>query len=139
MSSKRSISCINDADNFCYVCGLYIEKQKKHHIFTNHLQQMYEHIFKVSPTSHGHRWAPNFVCLTCKCRLNDYYYDYSSARTFIYSRPMIWRQIWRHDICYFCLSQPSGVGKNFSWIYPTESTDSFDLPIVFSDTKKTPM
>lgn len=107
--SSRSFKCVNNADDFCYVCGKFASKKSKLP-FTDVIQEKYREYFKKAVQNLGERWTPSIICTSCKIRL------YKAKMNF--TVPMIWKKPLCHETdCYFCLSKRSGTGKSMKWTY----------------------
>ena len=61
-SSRRS--CVNDSNNFCYICCEYtFEYNRK--LVTDFVKQAYLAYFEVKLGDQDKSWAPHIACKTC--------------------------------------------------------------------------
>lgn len=65
---KRDFDCINNQNDFCYVCGSFVPVPIRRR-FTDSLQQNYLQYFGMAPATFHERWTPNIVCLSCHITL----------------------------------------------------------------------
>ena len=119
-----SRGCINSPDLFCYVCG-YLTDKSHRKTFTPFLRKAYELYFD-SKVDSGKSWAPQFICLTCACKLRGWIRKAKNNNHLAFGVPMIWRESSNHITdCYFCLTNVTG----FS--YKTRSSVKYpDIPSV---------
>jgi len=60
--SRRS--CVNDPDNFCYVCGQFNALDQRKNL-TQILKTAYKHYFGCQVSDHDKSWAPVVCCTAC--------------------------------------------------------------------------
>ena len=106
-SSRRS--CINDPNQFCYVCGEYILKENRRKI-TEFLADTYSDYFGINLGHQDKMWAPHMVCKMCTEHLRQF--TNNTRRMMRFGTPMIWREPTNHyNDCYFCSVNLKGIGK----------------------------
>lgn len=126
----RLFTCLNDPNNFCYICGEYILRKYKT-VFLNTLQRKYEEHFGVAAENLEEPWTPSYICKSCKNILYDCASTSNYRPAMIINRPMQWKQPVCHVTdCYFCLSKMRGFGANMEWDYPKNSAVGFTLPVI---------
>src|SRR5215469_8788343 len=102
--SRRT--CINDPDNFCYVCGQYTLKKQRRNI-NSQVRKAYKLYFGCELGDQDKKWAPHICCASCTFRLKNWLEGSRSSGSF--AVPMIWREPQDHVTdCYFCITKISG-------------------------------
>lgn len=102
MASARR-SCKHDPDNFCYVCGVFLNvKSVKYTIVQGNLFcSAYKAYFGVQVGDQDKSWAPHVVCGSCRSTLESWYRG--EKRKMKFGVPRIWREPTDHtNNCYFC-------------------------------------
>lgn len=98
--------CINDPDNFCYVCGDLTFKEQRRSL-TLLVRKCYELYFGCKVGDQDKNWAPHICCSTCVKRLTDWA---KGKRHMSFAIPMVWREPQNHlSDCYFCLTKIKGI------------------------------
>lgn len=113
-------TCVNSADNFCYVCGEVTFASQKRSI-TTMVKKAYHLYFGCKIGDQDKRWAPHICCNTCATNLRQWLNRKRKSMPF--AVPMIWREPTDHTSnCYFCMVPPvgKGVSKKKKWtvLYP---------------------
>lgn len=109
MASSSKRSCLNNPDNFCYICGSYVLRDQREEI-TKFVRQAYFAYFGIKLGDQDKTWAPHIVCHTCVSRLRKW--TQKKLKSLPFGIPMVWREQRNHvDDCYFCLCQTSGFNK----------------------------
>lgn len=65
---KREFECVNNQDNFCYVCGEYVVKKNERN-FTYLLRENYLQYFGLAAENLDEQWTPSIICLSCHMNL----------------------------------------------------------------------
>lgn len=73
---ERTFRCVNNQDNFCFVCGEWIAKGKAN-ILNNTLQEIYRQYFGEAAKNYCEQWTPNSICHICRTIL----YSWASGST----------------------------------------------------------
>ena len=100
--------CINNANNFCYICGkVTFAAQKK--TISPIVRKAYHLYFGCKIGNQDKDWAPHICCHTCAVNLSQWLNGKRKAMPF--GVPMIWREPTNHiDDCYFCMVPPVSGG-----------------------------
>lgn len=138
MSSSR-MSCVNNPDHFCYVCGKFCHEKQRRNI-NDFVKEVYQAYFGKKLGQQDKYWVPHKVCKTCVESLR--YWSQGGRKGLPFGVPMTWNEPRNHlDDCYFCAVSVKGMNryKKRSWIYPNiksakpPTLHSEDLPIpIFS-------
>jgi len=113
-----SRGCINNPNNFCYVCGEYTVNIQRRNI-TSKIRKSYELYFGCKIGDQDKSWAPHICCASCVTLLFSWLNG--KSRHMPFAIPMIWREQKDHSTdCYFCMTNLIGIRKQFkkSVIYP---------------------
>ena len=114
MSCSRRRSCCNDPDSFCYICGVYILKERKRSI-TNFVHKVYRAYFGVKLGDQDKPWAPHVVCKSCVEHLRMW--TKGKTKSFRFGVPTAWREQKNHfDDCYFCVVDLKGFNPFRSYV-----------------------
>jgi len=108
-------TCVNNADNFCYVCGEVTFASQKRSI-TTMVKKAYHLYFGCKIGDQDKMWAPHICCNTCATNLRQWLNRKRKSMPF--AVPMIWREPTDHiSNCYFCMVPPvgKGVSKKKKW------------------------
>ena len=143
MLSTSKCSCVNDPDNFCYVCGEYTPPV--HHVKINsRIKFAYnKHYFGCQIGDQDKKWAP-YICCNC-CRTSLLFWLDGKQKQMPFAVSMVWREQSDHVTdCYFCMTAIRGFSrKNKSKIsYPVcksaikPVSHSSDLPVLQPPTEK---
>ena len=62
-------NCVNEADNFCYVCREFTPESKGKPIIQS-IKMAYLSYFKVQLGDQDKHWAPHIACSVCVNNLN---------------------------------------------------------------------
>ena len=107
--SERKRCCVNDADNFCYICGKFTPQDLRKSI-TDRLKLAYKLYFKVKLGDQDKSWAPHVSCSSCYSLLTQWLNGKKKKMAFW--SPMVWREQKDHFTdCYFCMTKISGFSK----------------------------
>jgi len=99
-----SQKCINDPENFCYICGEVTFASRKCSI-TPTIKQAYFLYFCRKVGDQDKKWAPHVCCTTCSYKLNAWVNGKGCCMLF--GVPMVWRVPSNHSTdCYFCMVCP---------------------------------
>lgn len=132
---KKRRTCVNNADSFCYICGLFTDKRYKT-VLSPLVKTAYFHYFGCKVGDQDKDWAPHVSCKRCATYLREWLHGKRKSMPF--AVPMIWREQSNHlDDCYFCQTNISGISKKSKHkiIYPdTQSAikpvkHNNDLPV----------
>lgn len=123
-----SRGCLNNKDEFCYICGKYFGKRRNYPIKNNQqLQTSFESYFDLKLSHDIDKvWAPSCVCSSCHAVLNQWWKG--KKKYFPFSVPRVWREPEFHGEggCYFCsIKLKSGKAKTF---YPNLSCSTAPVP-----------
>jgi len=132
VNSKMSRrACLNNPDNFCYICGQFTLKQQKRKIDFK-TKKAYKLYFGCEIGDQDKKWAPHICCSSCTSGLKRWIEG--SRPSMPFAVPMIWREQIDHTTdCYFCLTKTTGFtsrSKN-RIIYP--DLPSAIRPVAHSD------
>ena len=101
-------TCVNNADNFCYICGEVTFASQKRSI-TAMVKKAYHLYFGCKFGDQEKNWAPHICCNTCATDLRQWLNRKRKCMPF--AVPMTWREPTEHSInCYFCKLPPVGKG-----------------------------
>lgn len=128
--------CVNNANNFCYVCGEITFKSQKR-TFTQLVRRAYELYFGVKVGDQEKSWAPHICCKTCLTLLTGWLKG--TKRHMRFAVPMVWREPKDHATdCYFCITNIQGIGPKSkhtvqypnlpSALRPVEHSDEYPIP-----------
>lgn len=125
--------CINNVNNFCYVCGeVTFSKQKRP--ITSIVRTAYFHYFGTKVGDQDKRWAPKICCNTCSVNLRSWLNN--KGRSMSFAVPMIWRESTNHtDDCYFCMTPPlqHGMSRKKKWSVEYPNIPSAIRPVPHGD------
>ena len=97
-------TCVNNADDFCYVCGNAVFAGKKQKI-TPLIERAYHLYFGCQIGDQDKSWAPHVCCHNCSASLRGWLRNKRNAMPF--AVPMVWREPSSHiHDCYFCMTPP---------------------------------
>ena len=99
--------CLNDPNNFCYICGLFTPQTLKKPISKN-VRINYRNYFKCPLGDQDKYWAPHLACQSCVNHLNEWARG-KRASGLPFAIPMIWREPKDHSDFYFCLCDITGI------------------------------
>lgn len=100
--------CVNEPDNFCYVCGDLTFKEQRRRL-TPLVKKCYELYFGCKVGDQDKNWAPHICCSTCVKRLTDWA---RGNRHMNFAIPMVWREPQNHSSdCYFCITKIKGISS----------------------------
>ncbi|XP_076031864.1 uncharacterized protein LOC143019766 [Oratosquilla oratoria] len=113
-------TCVNKADNFCYICGEVTFASQKRRI-TAMVRKAYHLYFGCKIGDQDKNWAPHICCNTCATNLRQWLNRKRKRMPF--GVPMTWREPTNHtNNCYFCMVPPVRNGmstkKKLSIVYP---------------------
>ena len=95
-----SQKCINNPDNFCYICGEVTFASRKCS-FTPTIKKAYFLDFG----SKDKKWAPHMCCTACSSKLNAWVNGKGCCM--LLGVPMVWKVPSNHSTdCYFCMVPP---------------------------------
>ena len=93
-------SCLNEANNFCYICGSVTTANRRVKV-SKLLEIAYSCYFRCEIGDQDKWWAPHYVCRNCYANLTQWLKNGSRHLTF--GVPMVWREPTDHTTdCYFC-------------------------------------
>ncbi|XP_029451745.1 zinc finger protein 544-like isoform X3 [Rhinatrema bivittatum] len=127
--SEMPRTCVNNADNFCYVCGEVTFASQKRSI-TALVKRAYYLYFGCKIGDQDKSWAPHICCNTCATNLHQWLNRKRKSMPF--ALPMIWREPTDHIAnCYFCMVPPVGKGlsKKKKWTVQYPNIPSAKRPI----------
>ena len=105
MASQRR-KCINDVDQFCYICGSYTLPKQRRKI-TDFIKKLYFAYFKMKLGDQEKSWAPHIVCKTYITNLRSW--SLGKRKGLAFGIPIIWREPQNHiSDCYFCIAETKG-------------------------------
>jgi len=115
-----SRKCVNNPDNFCYICGEVTFASRKCSI-TSTIKKAHFFYFGCKVGDQDKKWAPHVCCTTCSSKLNAWVNGKESCMPF--GVPMVWRVPSNHSTdCYFCMVPPIQNGmfmkKKSTLVYP---------------------
>lgn len=128
-----SRKCVNNPDNFCYICGEVIFSKHRCSISPT-IKKAYSCYFNEDIKHQDKSWVPHFCCNPCATGLRNWL---SGKKTsFRFAVPMQWRESTNHVTdCYFCLTTHIfGKGKGVSKkkknaiVYPNIPSATRPLP-----------
>ena len=97
-------NCVNQADNFCYICG-EITSTEQRRVISAIIRKAYHLYFGCQIGDQDKIWAPHICCNTCETNLTQWLNKKRKAMPF--AVPMVWREPTDHVTnCYFCLVPP---------------------------------
>ena len=101
---EMSRKCVNNPDNFCYICGEVTFASRKRRI-TPTIKKAYFLYFGCKLGDQDKKWAPHVCCITCSSKLNAWVNG--KGRCMPFGVPMVWRVPSNHTTdCYFCMVPP---------------------------------
>ena len=101
--------CLNDPDNFCYICGQFTAKIQRRK-FNDNVKKAYKLYFGCEVGDQDKNWAPHICCNACYSRLIEWHNG--KVRAMPFAVPMIWREPTSHENdCYFCMTKIKGFTK----------------------------
>ena len=106
---KKSRSCKNDPDTFCYICGeLTLLKYRRN--LTDKIKRLYYPYFGCAVGDQDKVWSPQYCCLDCSGKPSKWF---SGKKVYMgFAVPMIWREQRDHITdCYFCLTKTKGYNQ----------------------------
>lgn len=102
-------NCINNPDNFCYICGKFTPKDQRKNL-SSKVKIAYRHYFDCQVGDQDKNWAPHICCSNCYVSLTQWLN--SKRKSMPFAVPMIWREPKNHaNDCYFCMTNISGFSK----------------------------
>ena len=128
--------CVNESDNFCYICGELTLKAQRRKL-TLLIKKCYELYFAFKPVDLNKKWAPHICCVSCARRLTGWQ---KGTHQMPFAIPMIWREPKDHaSDCYFCVTSISGFNAKTKAkiIYP--NLPSALRPVLHSDEYPVPL
>ena len=100
MASARR-NCINDVDQFCYICESYILEKQRQKI-TDFVKKLYFAYLKMKLGDQEKSWVLHIVCETRIANFRDW--SLGKRKGFTFGIPMVWRKPQNHiKYCYFAL------------------------------------
>lgn len=129
--------CLNNQDNFCYVCGeLTFTSQRRN--FTSLIEQCYLDYFGFPVMNQDKSWVPHKCCVTCVRLLLGW--AKQEPRHLSFAIPMIWTEQKDHvSDCYFCLTQTKGITTKSKHTIQYPNLSSAKRPILHSAELPVPM
>ncbi|CAH2014076.1 unnamed protein product [Acanthoscelides obtectus] len=108
-----SRKCVNNPDQFCYVCGDVTFASQRRSI-TPLITKAYQLYFGCKLGDQDKQWAPHICCNTCASSLRSWLNG--KKRSMRFAVPMVWREPTNHiNDCYFCMvpcvGQATGMSK----------------------------
>ena len=101
-------TCLNKANNFCYICGEVTFSSQKRSI-TAVVRKAYYLYFGCKVGDQDKTWAPHICCNTCATNLRQWLNKKRKCMPF--AVPMVWRNPTDHiSDCYFCMTPPVSKG-----------------------------
>ena len=99
-----SWKCVNNPDNFCYVCGKVTFVSRKCSI-TPTIKKACFLYFGCKVGDQDKKWAPHVCCTMCSSKLNAWVNGKGCCMPF--GVPIVWRVRSNHSTdCYFCMVPP---------------------------------
>lgn len=126
-------TCVNSANNFCYICGEVTFLSQKRNI-TKVIKKAYSLYFRCRIGDQDKSWAPHICCNTCAAHLKLWLTGKRQAMPF--AVPMIWREPTDHlNNCYFCMVPPigKGISKKKKWTLEYPNIPSAIRPVPHGD------
>lgn len=121
-----SRKCVNDRNNFCFVCGELTFKAQRRN-FTPLIRRAY-HCYFNNKIDQNKTWAPEICCTKCVTLLSGWL---KGSRHMPFAVPMIWREPKDHlTDCYFCLTNISGISSKSRHTVKYPSLDSAIRPVL---------
>ena len=108
-------NCVNNPDNFCYVCGevkFVLQKRK----ITAVVKKACHHYFSCKVGDQDKSWAPHYCCNTCTINLRQW--ANKKRKSVPFAIPMVWGEPTDHSSnCYFCTNPPvaEGMSRKRKW------------------------
>lgn len=100
-------SCLNNSDNFCYICGEVTLKSQRRSI-SQLVKKSYYLYFQCKIGDQDKPWAPHICCSSCVTLLTGWLNG--KPRHMSFAIPMVWREPKDHITdCYFCMTKISGI------------------------------
>ena len=100
------ITCINNPDKSCYICGKVTLLNQKSNItpfIKKNLQGLFQNVFRRPKQTN----APHICCNTCTVNLHRW--KNKKLESLNLGIPMIWRKGQNHvSDCYFCMVNLNG-------------------------------
>ena len=111
--------CVDSADNFCYICGGDVSKEKKGHHRDS--EKGVSSVFRTQDRRPRKVLCPHICCRKCAIFLSQWLNGKSHAMPF--AVPVLWREPNNHTTdCHFCMVPPvsGGITKKKKWtiVYP---------------------
>ena len=98
--------CLNNPNNFCYICGHFMVSKQKMNI-TPKIKLLYSDYFGITLGDQDKAWAPHAVCRICVSNLRNW--STGNKKSLSFGVPMVWREPQNHvDDCYFCIFKVRG-------------------------------
>ena len=121
-------SCLNNKDEFCYICGKHFGRRRSYLIKESpKLQASFESYFNLKLSHDIDKiWAPSSVCSTCQSILSQWMDG--KKKYFSFSTPRVWREPQYHGKggCYFYFVEvQSGKRKT---VYPSLNCSIAPIP-----------
>ena len=111
--------CLNQPDQFCFVCGKFTSKKQQRNI-TDDIKKMCATYFGSPLSDQDKTWAFHKICKICCLSLHNWLNKWSLSMLF--SAPMIWREPKDHcQDCYLCLIK----AKDLSFIQRQKDISKF--------------
>lgn len=119
-------------NSFCYVCGLFLDKQHRRELKTNSAVVEAYNLYFERNYSESRWYEPEFICSTCSFTLKKWKSSQSYQDRLPFSSPMVWHHqvIHRPEDCYFC--ETNVQGQRF------KTRNSIQYPNVLTVTKPCP-
>jgi len=134
MASKRG--CINNPDNFCYICGLLTTKSQQKSI-TQLVKTAYNFYFGMKLSDQDKKWAPHVICVSCNSNLTQWI---KGKGRMPYAIPMAWREPRDHDSdCYFCMTKITGCSTKNKHKIQYPDIPSAIRPVLHDETMPIPV
>jgi hypothetical protein len=102
-----SRKCLNDPDNFCYVCGDLTFQDQRRRLMPL-VKKCYELYFGCKVGDQDKNWAPHICCSACVKRLTDWT---KGSRHTSFAIPMAWREPKDHSSDCFCTTNIKGISR----------------------------
>ena len=104
-----SRKCVNNLDNFCYICGEVTFASRKCSI-TASIKKAYCLYFDCKVGDQDKKWAPHVCCTTFPSKLNAWV---NGKGLMPFGVPMVWMVPSNHSTdCYFCMVPPVKSGMS---------------------------
>jgi len=115
-----SRKCVNNPDNFCYICGEVTFASRKC-LITPTIKEANYFYFGCKVGDQDKKWAPQVCCSTCLSKL--YAWVNGKERCMPFGVPMVWRVPSNHSTdCYFCMvasiQNGMSIKKKWTLVYP---------------------